>query len=118
VAVNANPANRCSSMTSTTRVTSRTLEYDSRPSRNSEVMLGIRRSALATRTCSRAAPGDIEQAHDSQCATDLTSVQNRIALLASNSPTNSNRVHVDRAVWAAAAQIRPAKPSACALSFW
>ena len=78
VAVNANCASRVSSTTSTTRVTSRTFEYDSRPSRNSSAILGMRRSALATRTCSRATPGVIEHAHESQCANDLKSFQYRI----------------------------------------
>ncbi len=61
VAVNANSASRVSSTTSTTRVTSRTFEYDNRPSRNKPAIVGIRRKALATRTCSRATPGVIEQ---------------------------------------------------------
>jgi hypothetical protein len=92
VAVNASSASRCSSTTSTTRVSSRTFEYDNRASRNNPAMVGIRLSALATRTCSRATPGVIEQHHDSQCANDLNPVQNRIALVASNSPNNSTKV--------------------------
>lgn len=69
-----------------------TFEYDNRASRNNPAILGIRRKALATRTCSRATPGVIEQHHDSQCANDLNPVQYRIASKASNSPNNSNKV--------------------------
>jgi hypothetical protein len=114
VAVNASSASRVSSTTSTTRVTSRTFEYDNRPSRNDPAMVGIRRKALATRTCSRATPGVIEHDQDSQCANDLKSFQYRIALTASNSPSSSSSTDWDRAASAAAAQIRPANPSACA----
>jgi hypothetical protein len=92
VAVNANCASRCSSTTSTTRVTSRTFEYDNRASRNNPAMVGIRRKALAIRTCSRATPGVIEQHHDNQCARDLNPAQYRMAPAASNSPSSSNKV--------------------------
>jgi glycosidase len=92
VAVNASWHSFCSSTISTTRVTSRTFEYDNRPSRNRSATVGMPRKALATRTCSRATPGVIEQHHDSQCAKDLKSLQYRIAPIASNSPSSSNNV--------------------------
>jgi hypothetical protein len=38
-------------------------------------------------------PGVIEQHHDNQWANDLKSVQYRIALMASNSPSNSNNTY-------------------------
>jgi hypothetical protein len=114
VAVNANSAKRCSSITSTTRVTSRTFEYDNRPARNSSAILGMRRNALATRTCSRATPGVIAQLQDNQCASDLKSFQYRMASRASNSPSSSNNTYWDRAASAAAALIRPANPPAYA----
>jgi hypothetical protein len=62
-------------------------------SRNKPAIVGIRCKALATRTCSRATPGVIEQHQDSQCANDLKSLQYRIAFIASNSPSNANNVH-------------------------
>jgi hypothetical protein len=55
-------------------------------------IVGIFRSALATRTCSRATPGAIEHDHDSQCVNDLKSFQYRIAPIASNSPSSSSSV--------------------------
>jgi hypothetical protein len=116
VAVNAISHNLFSSTISTTRVTSRTFEYDSRPSRNAALMVGMRRSALATRTCSRATPGVIEQALANQWATDLKSVHNLMAPTASNSPINSNSWHCDCADTSAAAQIFSANASACAFS--
>jgi hypothetical protein len=80
-------------------------------------MVGILGSALATRTCSLATPAVIEQHHDSQCAKDLKSVQYRIAPIASNSPTSSTNTYSDRLTSAAAAQILPARASACARRF-
>ena len=53
-------------------------------------MVGIRRNARATRTCSRAVPGVIEHDHDNQCANDFTSTHHRIASAASNSPISSS----------------------------
>ncbi len=70
--------------------------------------VGIRRIALATRTCSRAVPAVIEQHHDNQCASDFTSTHQRIAPTASNSPIRSSNSHSDCADNPAAAQIRPA----------
>src|SRR5690625_4403244 len=61
----------CSSTRSMTREISRTFEYDSRPAWNSVTVRGIEGRARATRTCSRAAPGDIEQAQASQWAVDF-----------------------------------------------
>ena len=80
-------------------------------------MVGIRRNALAIRTCSRATPGVIAHDHDSQYANDLNPVQCFMPPIASNSLTNSNNkeMDLDRAVSAAAAQIRPANPSAFVL---
>jgi hypothetical protein len=75
-------------------------------------MVGMRRRALATRTCSRATPGVMEQDHDSQCANDLNPVQCRNPPSASNSPNNSTNTNWQRAASAAAAQILPANASA------
>ena len=116
VAVRASRHNSASSTSPTTRVASRTFEYDNRPSRNAAATVDILGSALATRTCSRAVPGDIEQHHDNQCANDFTSFHHRIPFAASNSPINSINRQSDRADTLAAAQIRPAITSAVSRS--
>ena len=48
--------------TPTRRVSSRTFEYESRPTRKRSLISGMSRRALATRTCSRATVAFIEQA--------------------------------------------------------
>ena len=83
--------------------------------KQARAMVGMRRKAVATRTCSRATCGVIEHAHDNQSATDLKPVQCFNPPIASNSPINSNKMYCDLAVSAAAAQIRPANPSAATL---
>ena len=79
-------------------------------------MVGMRRSARATRTCSRAVPGDMEQAQDSQWARDLAPSHQRTALPASNSPISSSSWHSAWAASPAAAQILPPNTSAVAQS--
>ena len=108
-----------SSVTSSTRsaalVASRTFEYDSSPAVKAALISGSCRRHRATRTCSRAVPGDSEHAQDSQWA------QCRIPPPdhppdASNSATRLSQVAVAAASCPAAAHIRAHHASAAVWS--
>src|SRR5690625_408977 len=95
-----------------TREISRTFEYDSRPAWNSVTVRGIEGRARATRTCSRAAPGDIEQAQASQWAVDFRPTNQPTPPRASKSASISRNWQVAPATTAAWAWIL--SPSASA----
>src|SRR5699024_1526221 len=84
----------------------------SRPAWNSVTVRGIEGRARATRTCSRAAPGDIEQAQASQWAVDFRPTNQPAPPRASKSASISRNWQVAPATTAAWAWIL--SPSASA----
>ena len=68
VPARATPSRVCSFLGVATRVTARTFEYETLPRRMASLSFGNSPRARATRTCSRAAPGESPARQLSQCA--------------------------------------------------